>query len=161
MSPPPPGSLGAPLVGEAMAFLKDPFSFTLSRTRQHGSVWKTRILSDTVVFFAGAQAFSFFMDPDNFTRQNGSPKFLQELLHPDAVPFLDGDRHKIRKRLLLAAFTDSAMDGYLPGVFAVVRRFADKWAGEGERPVAGDLPQLGFDVADVLFAAGDPATSNV
>ena len=161
MGQPPPGSLGAPFVGEALTFLKDPFTFTLSRTKQHGPVWKTRILSDTVVFFAGPKAFSFFLDPDNFTRQNGSPKFLQDLLHPDAVPFLDGDRHRTRKRLLLTAFTDQAMNSYLPGVFTVIQRFVDKWVGEGEKPVAGDLSQLGFDIADVLFAAGDPATSNV
>ena len=53
MSQPPPGSLGAPFVGEALAFLKDPFTFTLSRTKQHGPIWKTRILGDTVVFFTG------------------------------------------------------------------------------------------------------------
>ena len=99
MSSPPPGSMGMPFVGEALTFLKDPFTFTLSRTKQHGNIWKTKILADTVVFFAGPQAFSFFMDSANFTRQNGSPKFLQELLHPDAVPFIDGDRHKTRRRL--------------------------------------------------------------
>lgn len=161
MSQPPPGSMGAPFVGEALKFLKDPFSFTLARTRQHGNVWKTKILSDTVVFFAGPKAFSFFMDPENFTRENGSPKFMQELLHPDAVPFLDGDKHKTRKRLLLAAFTDQAMASYLPGVFAVIQRFVDRWVAEGEKVVASDLSQLGFDVADYLFAASDPATSNV
>jgi len=106
MSQPPPGSLGAPFLGEALKFLRDPFGFTLSRTRQHGNIWKTRILGDTVVFFAGPKAFSFFMNPEHFTRQSGSPKFLQELLHPDAVPFLDGERkvpiaalrHRVRDR---------------------------------------------------------------
>jgi cytochrome P450 len=153
--------MGAPFIGEALQFLKDPFTFTLSRTRQHGNVWKTRILGDTVVFFAGPKAFSFFMDPEHFTRQSGSPKFMQELLHPDAVPFLDGDRHKARKRLLLAAFTDEALGSYLPGIFTIFDRFAGAWAGAGERGVGAELPQLGFDVADFLFAGSDPATSNV
>ena len=53
MSQPPPGSMGAPFVGEALKFLKDPFTFTLERTRKHGNVWKTKILADTIVFFAG------------------------------------------------------------------------------------------------------------
>ena len=150
--------MGAPLVGEAFKFLKDPFEFTLARTRQHGNVWKTRILGDTVVFFAGPKAFSFFMDPEHFTRQSGSPKFLQELLHPDAVPFLDGDRHKTRKRLLLAAFTEDALGTYLPGVFQIIERFVSTWSTE--RPVAHELSQLGFDLADYLFAASDPVTSN-
>jgi cytochrome P450 len=158
--PPPPGSLGPPFVGEALPFLKDPFGFTLSRTRQHGSVWKTRILGDTVVFFAGPKAFSFFANPEHFTRESASPRFLQELLHPDAVPFLDGDRHRLRKQLLLAAFRDCALATYLPGIFAVLTRFVDGWVAAGEQPIAAELSQLGFDIADVLFAAGDPARSN-
>lgn len=161
MSHVPPGSTGAPFVGEALKFLKDPFEFTMSRTRQHGNVWKTKILGDTVVFFAGPEAFSFFMNPEHFTRQSGSPKFLQELLHPDAVPFLDGDRHKNRKRLLLAAFTDPALESYLPNIFKILERFVTKWIGQGEGAVSGDLSQLGFDVADMMFAASDPAISNV
>src|SRR5262245_8597973 len=160
MSQLPPGSLGAPFLGEALAFLKDPFAFTLARTKQHGNVWKTRILGDTVVFFAGPTAFSFFMNPEHFTRENGSPKFLQELLHADAVPFLDGDRHRTRKRLLLAAFTEQALGTYLPGIFEVAERFAEAWVAGGERAIAEDLGQLGFDIADYLFAASDPKTSN-
>jgi cytochrome P450 len=160
MATTPPGSLGLPYLGEAFAFLKDPFGFTLARTKRHGNVWKTRILGDTVVFFAGPEAFAFFMDPANFTRENGSPKFLQDILHPDAVPFLDGDRHKTRKRLLLAAFSDAALARYLPGIFTVIERFTARWADGSERAIAGDLPQLGFDIADFLFAAGDPAASN-
>ena len=156
----PPGALGAPFLGETLAFLKNPFEFTLSRTRQHGNIWKTRILGDTVVFFAGAEAFSFFMNTDNFTRQNGSPKFLQELLHPDAVPFLDGDRFKTRKRLLLAAFTDAALESYLPGITKILTRYVDGWSKAGELAIVPDLNQLAFDIADMLFAAADPNTSN-
>jgi len=156
----PPGSMGAPFVGEALAFLKDPFTFTLERTRKHGNVWKTRILGDTTVFFAGPKAFSFFMDPENFTRQNGSPKFLQEILHSDAVPFLDGERHKARKRLLLSAFTDEALASYLPNIVRIFERFAKTWTDGKEHAVARDLSQLGFDVADMLFAGASPDVSN-
>jgi cytochrome P450 len=153
--------MGAPFVGEALQFLKDPFAFTLSRTRQHGNVWKTRMLGDTVVFFAGPKAFSFFMNPEHFTRESGSPKFLQELLHPDAVPFLDGERHRARKQLLLSAFADRALASYLPGIFAVLTRFVDRWVAAGEQAIASDLSQLAFDIADLLFAASDPMHSNV
>src|SRR5260221_8197690 len=160
MSQLPPGSMGMPFLGEALKFLKDPFAFTLDRTRKHGNVWKTHILGDTVVFFAGPNAFTLFMNPDNFTRQSGSPKFLQQLLHPDAVPFLDGDRFKARKRLLLAAFTDAALDSYLPGITKIFARYVEQWVKAGELAVARDLNQLAFDIADMLFAAADPSASN-
>ena len=159
-TPHPPGSLGPPFVGETMKFVGDPFEFTMSRTREHGNVWKTRLLGDTVVFFAGPEAFSVFADPDNFARQGASPKALQNLLHPDAVVFLDDERHELRKQLLLSAFTDEALDSYLPGIFAILRRYADEWAARGEHAVANDLPQAAFDIADHLFAASDTDTSD-
>src|SRR6185437_7781471 len=158
MSQPPPGSRGLPYLGRSLAFLKNPFEFTLAGTRAHGNVWKTRILGDTIVFFAGPKAFSFFMDPANFTRQNGSPKLVQELLHSDAVPFLDGDRFKTRKRLLLAAFTDAALDSYLPAIFQIFTRYCEDWSTRGERTIVRDLDQLAFDIADMLFAAADPSS---
>jgi len=155
----PPGSMGAPFVGEALKFLKDPFSFTMERTKKHGPVWRTKILKDVTVFFAGPKAFSFFMDEANFTRENGSPKFLQEILDPDAVPFLDGPKHKARKRLLLTAFTKDALESYLPPMFSIIERFVATWTTE--RPVGKDLGQLAFDLANFLFGAADPGTSNV
>jgi cytochrome P450 len=152
--------LGAPFVGEALQFLKDPFAFQLSRTQKHGPIWKTRILGDTMVFFAGPKAFSFFMDTENFTRENGSPTFIQAILHPDAVPFIDGDRHKTRKQLLVQAFKSDALDTYLPSIFRIVERFTTKWIVAGERAVATDVSQLGFDIANTLFAAADAGSSN-
>jgi cytochrome P450 len=84
MSQPPPGSLGAPYLGEALQFLKDPFTFT-----------------------------------------------------------------------------QDALGSYLPGMTRIFSRYAERWARAGEQPVVDDLAQLGFDVADMLFAASDPEVSNV
>jgi retinoid hydroxylase len=156
----PPGSLGAPLLGETLPFLKDPAGFSLSRTREHGNVWKTRLLGDTVVFFAGPEAYTFFMDPDNFSRQRGTPNGIRQLLHPEAVPYLDGDPHQLRKRLLLSAFTDDALEGYLPGVFTIFERFAGAWSNQGEQVLADDLGQLCFDIANHLFAGSDTGVSD-
>jgi retinoid hydroxylase len=156
----PPGSLGPPLLGETVPFLKDPAGFALSRTREHGNVWKTRLLGDTVVFLAGPEAYTFFMDPDNFSRQNGTPKDIKKLLHPEAVPFLDGARHQRRKQLLMSAFTDDALEDYLPGVFTIFERFAVTWSSQGEQALGDDLGQLCFDVANHLFAGSDATVSD-
>lgn len=158
-APPPPGSQGLPFLGEALAFLKNPFAFQAEKTRKHGLVWKTRILGRTTVFFSGPRGVTFFLDPENFTRENGSPPHLRELLHPDAVPFIDGDRHRARKRKLLAAFTPAAMATYVPKLEQLVQRYLARWEG-GEQQLNGELTQLAFDLANVLFAAADPAASD-
>lgn len=156
---PPPGDMGLPFLGKMREIGSDPFGFTLEGTRKYGSVWKTRLLGSTVVFFAGARAFSFFMDPSNFTRENATAKFIQALLHPDAVPFLDGEPHKRRKRLLLEAFTDSAIESYLPSVFSIFDRYTGAWLGQ-ERAIGREVKQLVFDIVNVLFAGGDPGKTD-
>ncbi len=160
MSTPPPGSLGLPFLGEALAFLEDPFAFQAERTRRHGNVWKTRILGDTVVFFAGPEGLGFFLDPDNFTREKGSPPHLGALLGKDAVPFIDGETHKARKRLLLSAFTRDALRSYVPGVRALVARHVAQWSAAGEQPLNPQITQLGFDIANRLFTAAPPELSD-
>jgi cytochrome P450 len=160
MATQPPGSLGLPFVGEALAFLEDPFTFQSSRTQQHGEVWKTRILGSNVVFFSGPRALTFFLDPANFTREKGSPPHLQELLGHDAVPFIDGDVHRTRKRLLLQAFTKGALAGYVPGLQALVARATSALALDAETRLNPVLEQLAFDVANRLFAGAPPELSD-
>lgn len=157
---PPPGSTGLPFIGEALSFLKDPFTFQAEKTKRHGLVWKTKILGSTVVFFNGPKAFTFFLDPENFTREKGSPPHIRELLHPDAVPFIDGERHRARKRLLLAAFTPEALASYVPGLEKLVRRYLATWETRDEQRLNPELAQLAFDMANVLFAAADPDVSD-
>jgi cytochrome P450 len=157
MATAPPGDLGLPFLGEALSFLKDPFTFVSERTARHGTVWKTRILGDTVVFFTGPDGFKFFLNPDNFTRAKGSPPHLQELFHPDAVPFLDGDRFRTRKRLLNLAFTPDALASYVPRLEALFRRYFDDWSTRGEISLNVELNKLAFDASNVLFANADPA----
>lgn len=155
-----PGATGLPYLGELLAFRRDPFAFTMERTRQHGPVWRTRLLGEEVVFFAGPEAFSIFLDPDNFTREQGSPPHVRALLGEDAVPFLDGERHRRRKRLLLSAFTDRALVSYAPLCERIVSRYVARWAGQ-ELPIAAELRMLSFDVANALFAGADPEVSHL
>ena len=156
----PPGGLGPPLIGQTVPFVREPYAFTLARTRRYGPIWKARLLGETVTFFAGPEAFSALTDPENFTRDGAVPPPFLELLHPDNLLFIDGETHDCRKRWLLGALTDERIDAYLPGLFVAIRRFTDGWADGQTRALAGDLRQLAFDLADHLFAASDPRFSD-
>lgn len=153
----PPGSLGLPVVGETLAFVKNPFLFFEDRYRRHGSVFKTRILGKNVACFVGPEAWSVFLDGKNFAREGASPPNLQELLNPGAVPFLDGAAHRVRKQLLLQAVGPKAAPGYAPLIARVVKRHATRWATQGgELTWARELGDLAFAVTDALFGGGDP-----
>ena len=157
---PPPGRLGLPLIGQSLPFLRDPYGFTLERTRCYGPVWNARLLGETVTFFAGPEAFSVIADPENVTREGAVPPPFLELLHPDLLLFIDGEAHDRRKQELLHALTDERIDTYLPGLFVAIQRFTDGWADGQPRTLDRELHQLVFDLADHLFAASDPRVSD-
>lgn len=157
---PPPGALGLPFIGHTGAFLKDPFAFFAERHRQHGPVFRARILGDTIVCFVGPEAFTFFSDETLFTRAGASPPHFQEILHADALPFIDGDKHKARRSLLMNAFKPQALAGYVPIIQAVVERYLDKWSDGVERRGVDEFGAMAFAIADSLFAGADPAKDN-
>jgi retinoid hydroxylase len=159
--PLPPGRLGLPWIGETLPFLTDTFGFIATRRARHGPVFKTRILGETVVCLVGPQAVSFFYDPRYFTRLDASPPQLREILHPQAIPFLDqSPQHTARRQLLLQAFTPQALAGYVPFLERITRRYLSSWEKEQTFPWVPQLQALCFDVANTLFAGADPDTSD-
>ena len=66
-----------------------------------------------------------------------------------------------RKRLLLSAFTRRGARQLPARHLRDHRALRRRLVAAAERAIAGDSRQLGFDIADMLFAASDPATSNL
>ena len=54
--PLPPGRSGLPLLGEVLAFARDPYDFYESRFRAHGPVFRTKFFRDPVVCLQGHEA---------------------------------------------------------------------------------------------------------
>jgi hypothetical protein len=126
--PLPPGSLGLPWIGETLAFVKDSFAFFAERHEKHGPVFRTRLLGEPVICLIGPDAVGFFYDPRYFTRVDASLPQLRELLHPEAIPFLDqSPAHAARRQLLLQAFTPEALAGYVPFLERITRRYLGSW----------------------------------
>jgi cytochrome P450 len=136
--------------------MKDPFVFFGERSRQHGPVFKTRLLGSNLIAFVGPEAFTFFCDERYFTRRDATPPHMQELLHPDAAPFIDGPAQKKRRQLLMHAFTPAALGGYRPIVERVVDRYLRRFVEAGEVRGVDELGAMCFALASALFAGANP-----
>ena len=159
--PLPPGSLGLPWIGETLAFVRDSFAFLAERGKKHGPVFKTRLLGESVICLIGPDAVSFFYDPRHFTRVDASVPQLRELLHPQAIPFLDqSPAHTVRRQLLLQAFTPEALAGYVPLLERITGRYLANWEGMESLLWVPELRALCFDVANTLFAGASPDSSD-
>jgi cytochrome P450 len=159
--PLPPGSLGLPWIGETLAFVKDSFAFFAERHEKYGPVFKTRLLGEPVVCLMGPDAVSFFYDTRHFTRVDASLPQLRELLHPEAIPFLDqSPAHTGRRQLLLQAFTPEALAGYVPFLERIIDRYLANWARTASLLWVPELQAMCFDAANTLFAGASPDESD-
>src|SRR5947209_5509128 len=155
----PPGSDGLPLLGETLDFAKNPFLFIEKKFKQHGTVFRANVLGGNVAFFVGPEAFTAFVDPQNFTREKASPSPIRRLLLWEAVPFLDGEAHKARKRALMTALGPQALPRYMPLIQRAIAAALKRLAGR-EAVLADEFAGLAFAVSDALFAGGDPEHVN-
>ena len=151
-----PSRFSPPLIGDSLAFLGDPAGFLAKRSQELGQVFRANILFDDVACLVGPEAFALFLDERYFTRANASPPHIQQILHPDAVPFLEGDVFLRRKRLLMEIFKEPALDGYARILERVMSRYLRSWAGRESFAWVPELTAMCMSIAGALFIGADP-----
>jgi cytochrome P450 len=156
-----PGHFALPLLGDTLAFLKDPAGFFTQRARELGPVYRVNILGDDVACFVGPEAFQLFLDERYFTRAGASPPHVQELMDPNAVPFLDGDRFRRRKELLMQIFRPEALEGYASIIEQVIGRRAQRWAEQGSISWVPELTSMAMTAAGALFLGSSAEQEDV
>ena len=150
-----PSRSSLPLIGDTLAFVRDPAGFLEGRARELGPVFRIDVFGHPTACFVGPEAFAIVLDDRNVQRAGANPPHVEEIFDPQAVPFLDGAAQRRRKRLLMQAFTPDALAGYLPTIERIVDRFADRWAGLGKFAWVPELNTLGFAIAGALFVGAD------
>jgi retinoid hydroxylase len=146
-----PARFSLPLVGDSLAFLADPVKFLTTRKKELGPVFRANLLGEDVVCFTGPEAFELFLDERFFTRDKGSPPHIRRLFGDDAIPFLEGDAFKERKALLMEAFTNEALEGYVPTLERVLGRYLRRWAELHAFHWVPELVSLGLAAAASIF----------
>src|SRR5256714_653462 len=106
-----PARFSLPLIGDTLAFVRDPAGFLQERARELGPVFRIDVFGAATACFVGPEAFALVLDDKNVQRAGANPPHVEELFNPEAVPFLDGEKQRRRKRLLMQAFTAGARDG--------------------------------------------------
>ena len=152
-----PSRFALPLIGDTLAFARDPSKLFRERARELGPVFKLHLFGHPTACFAGPEAFALLLDDQNVVRKGANPPHVEEIFNPRSVPFLDGAARRRRKRLLMQAFDEASLEGYLPLVDQTVARFASKWVKANSFSWVPELHAFGFSVAGALFVGADPS----
>ena len=155
-----PSRFSLPLVGDTLSFIKDPAGFMLGRSKELGPVFKASILGKETVCLVGPEAFSLLLDDANAQRKGANAPHIEKLFNAQAVPFLDGETHRRRKRLLMEAFTPAALEEYLPIIEQIMARYQKRWEQLGTFAFVPELNAMGFTIAGTLFVGTDPEATD-
>src|SRR5258705_6865629 len=145
-TPLPPGNDGLPLLGETLAFAKNPFRFIEERLALHGRVFRSNVLGRKTAVVAGADAAGRFIDSNIVMREGSMPPHVQELFGGRSLPLLDGEVHRGRKSVVLQAFTRAALASYLPVIQSTVERYFKEWTHAGEFGWLEEMKRLAIEV---------------
>ena len=126
----PPGSLGLPVIGETLSYVRNPYKFFETRVKKYGPVFKTRLLGKTVACFTGPKGFTFFANQASFRREGANPGHIRELLCQQSLPLIDGPEHQSMRSLVMQAFDIQAVPSYVASIEHITQDYLKQWEGK-------------------------------
>lgn len=152
-----PGDNGPPIIGCTFAYLADPWGFDDALARRFGPVARTRILGRTSIATTNVDLIGEVLVDrgHNYSSTHGWGHFLGELF-PRGLMLRDFDDHARHRKILKAAFTRQAREGY----HALINRAtADTLARWAQQPTLKFYPAIKralLDQATRVFLGLDP-----
>ena len=153
----PPGSYGLPLIGETIAWRRDPLDFLRRRYERYGRIFKSSIYGRREITMLGPEANRFVLSThrDHFEWGGGYEGFLDRRLFSDNLFLQDGGVHDRHRQIILPAFHGKALRGYFDVMHGLTRVYANRWAEIGHIVAFSELRKLTFAIAARLLLGAD------
>lgn len=154
-----PGPRGLPLLGNALQLKPAAIHLAMERwSRQYGPIFRARIGSREVVVLSDSEAIAAVLRdrPDGFRRPDITAAIAAELDGSVGVFLAEGDAWRQQRRMVMQAFSPTAIRAYFDRMAQVGQRLDQRWraAGEHEIDLTGDLKRYAVDViAGLAFGA--------
>jgi cytochrome P450 len=137
--------MGPPLLGETLAFVRNPYRFLEVRRTRHGEVFKSNVTGRRVVFLSGIDGASAFYDPENIRRDDAHPFLMTDMFGGTNFEMYDGPRHLALKTIALEAFDEAALAGYLPDMQRAIEDWLERHADGRPFPAITSLRSLAIE----------------
>ncbi|WP_193196642.1 cytochrome P450 [Nostoc sp. MG11] len=156
--PLPPGSLGIPIVGEMISYLRDPGRFIEQRQQRYGTIFKTHLFGQKTVVLIGAEASRFLFANEGKVLAMTNPLSFEVLLGAGSIGMKTGIFHQNLRKQLAQAFQPRALAGYLCTMAEITRSYLHKWESLGTLTWYPELKKYTLDVASKLLVGVDAAS---
>ena len=125
-APLPRGSMGWPLIGETLAWIRDPPTWADAHVARYGPVFKTHLLFRPTVFVSGGDNVRALYRKEGREVEGLWPASTVRLLG-DVLSNAKAAAHSRRRRALAGAYSSKAVATYVPDIVRVVGRTLSEW----------------------------------
>ncbi len=125
----PPGPKPLPIVGNALAFQRDPFGYLQDLQRIYGRMTTTYIGRMPIILFFQPKHVRYFLteNPHNFTNQEIATVLGMREFLGDGLLTIDGDAHRHQRRLVQPAFHKKRVEGYAQIMTQLTQEMLETW----------------------------------
>ncbi|KAK1556452.1 hypothetical protein Q3G72_005206 [Acer saccharum] len=163
----PPGSLGLPIIGQSLSFLRALQTDTAEkwfqdRIRKYGPVSKLSLFGTPTVFLHGQAANKLVYTFDGNTLANQQPPSIRRICGEKNITELRGDEHKRVRDALVSFLKPEVLKQYVGKMDGEIRKHLDMhWHGKQKVTVMPLMKALTFDImSSLIFGIEQGATRN-
>mmetsp|Transcript_43 Transcript_43/g.89 ORF Transcript_43/g.89 Transcript_43/m.89 type:complete len:480 (+) Transcript_43:53-1492(+) len=160
---PPSAKLGAPVVGNIMAFIKSPLGAIKTCYEKYGPVYTMPMLGKNLTFLIGPEAQApFFRLKDNELSQNEVYGFMKPVFGPNVVYDAEPKKRNYHMQQMANGLRAARLKSYIPKIIKETNEYLASWGDSGEVDLLDALSELtiltasrclhGDDVRETLFA---------
>ncbi|HTJ38002.1 MAG TPA: cytochrome P450 [Dactylosporangium sp.] len=137
---------GIPVLGSALEMGKDPAAFIARAYREHGPVFKVRLLGRTTTVIAGADAAEFMNSREGrecLRSKDYWQGMIDEYGATRTLTGEDGEGHKELRELMRRGYSRDAIKGRVPELLEITDRVLDRdWKPGSTVPVVQGMQYL-------------------
>ena len=154
--PLPKGSIGWPILGETIPFIRDPLRFYAEHFNKYGHVFKTHIFfKPTIGIYSPDVLRELFIKNQKYLEGLPLAGTATPLLGKKSVMVLVGAEHKCMRHVLLHAFTPTQLALYLPRTRSIMEDYIRKWFENGVFDAATECKAQSAHIGQALFLGVD------
>lgn len=139
-----PGPRALPLVGNALAFRRDPLQFVRAMQRRYGRMARIQLGKTTVIMTFRPEHVRYMLveHPRNFVKPNIQGGNNLRGLLGDGLLTSDGEFHRQQRRLVQPAFHRKRVEGYGSVMTDFTEEMLARWRAGSEIDIAAAMQQL-------------------
>lgn len=147
-----PGQNGWPIIGDALAFFKDPLAYNRSCIEKYGPVFRNRIGPGPSVNLIHPDAQKLLtLDPDQlFSAGKGYDSTLG-VFFPEGLLLRDFSDHRMHRRIMQSSFKNAMLETYIPQTHQIMRKHVKQWAETGDIHFVQSIKAALLEVGSQVF----------